>query len=106
MSTELIFDDKTKDQNRTQIFKILADIGTECGYEATALGDLLSLKNIKGYGGLGDVTQLLKWAVKYHRTRGVHTTPTVFINGTEAVDVSSRWSVDGEVEAYAQIKAT
>jgi hypothetical protein len=106
MSTELIFDDKTKDQNRTQIFKILADIGTECGYEATALGDLLSLKNIKGYGWLGDVTQHLKWAVKYHRTRGVHTTPTVFINGTEAVDVSSRWSVDGEVEAYAQIKAT
>jgi hypothetical protein len=105
MSTKLIFDDKTKDQNRTQIFKILAAIGTECGYEATALGDLLSLKNIKGYGWLGDVTQHLKWTAKYHRIRGVHTT-TVSINGIEADDVSSRWNVDGEVEAYAQIKAT
>ena len=93
MSTKLIFDDKTKDQNRTQIYKILAAIGTECGYDTTALGDLLSLKNIKGNGGLGDVTQHLKWTAKYHRTRGVHTTPTVFINGIEADDVSPRWKV-------------
>ena len=84
------FDDKTKDQNRTQIYKILAAIGTECGYDTTALGYLLSLKNIKGNGGLGDVTQHLKWTAKYHRTRGVHTTPTVFINGIEADDLSSR----------------
>ena len=59
MSTKLIFDDKTKDQNRTQIYKILAAIGTECSYVTTASGDLLSLKNVKGNGGLGDVTQHL-----------------------------------------------
>jgi len=51
MSTKLIFDDKTKDQNRTQIYKILAAIGTECGYDTTASGDLLSLKTVKGNGG-------------------------------------------------------
>ena len=51
---------KTKHQNRTQIYKILAAIGTECGYYATALGDLLSHKNVKGNGKLGDVTQHLK----------------------------------------------
>ena len=106
MLTKLIFDDKTKDYNRTQIYKILAVIGTECGYDATALGDLLSLKNVKDNGGLGDITQYLKWTAKYHRTHGVHTTPNVFINGIEADDVSSRWKVEGEVEAYAQIKAT
>ena len=29
------------------------------------------------------VTQHLKWAVKFHRVRGVHVTPTVFVNGLE-----------------------
>jgi len=59
MSTKLIFDDKTKDQNRTQIYKILAAIGTECGYDTMVSGDLLSLKTVKGNGGLSDVTQHL-----------------------------------------------
>lgn len=29
------------------------------------------------------VTQHLKWATKFHRVRGVHVTPTVFVNGLE-----------------------
>lgn len=36
----------------------------------------------------------MKWAVKYHRTRSVHTTPTVFLNGLEAPDISSSWGLD------------
>ena len=108
MPTKLIFDDKTKDYNQTQIYEILADIGAKYGYDAKALGDLLSLKNVKGNGGLGDITQHLKWTAKYHRTHRVHTTSTVFIYEIEADDVSSRWKVEveGEVEAYAKIKAT
>ena len=44
-------------------------------------------------GGNG-VTQRVKWAVKNHRARGVHVTPTVFVNGVEAVEVSSSWGLE------------
>ena len=32
-----------------------------------------------------------RWAVKFHRVRSVHVTPTVFVNGLEAGVVSSGW---------------
>ena len=38
-----------------------------------------------------DMTQYIKWACKHHRAMGVHVTPTVFVNGIEAVQVSSGW---------------
>jgi hypothetical protein len=38
------------------------------------------------------MTQEIKWASKFHRTRGVHVTPTVFVNGIEAGVVSSSWT--------------
>jgi len=88
------FDDTTKDLSRVQIYAKLAAIGGDCGYDAAALSNLLSLDGVQSNGGLGAVTQHLKWAVKFHRTRGVHVTPTVFINGTEAGDVSSGWDVE------------
>ena len=49
------------------------------------------MERVEGNAGLEQVTQQLKWAVKYHRVRGVHVTPTVFINGIEADDISSSW---------------
>lgn len=88
------FDDKIKDMSRVQLYQKLADIAGASGYDAAAIADKLSLETVQGNGGLGDVTQQLKWAVKYHRNRGVHTTPTVFINDTEAGDVSSGWLLD------------
>jgi len=49
-------------------------------------------------GGIGnggnEMTQDIKWACKFHRTRGVHVTPTVFANGIEATQVSSGWKAD------------
>lgn len=97
------FDDKIKDQSRTQLYGKLAEIGTDSGYDAKALANLLSLDQVQGNAGLGDVTQHLKWAVKYHRARGVHTTPTVFINGLEAGDVSSGWGVDEWIEKLGKM---
>ena len=35
------------------------------------------------FGAATEVTQHLKWATKFHRQRGVHVTPTVFVNGLE-----------------------
>ena len=86
------FDDRAKNLSRVQIYEKLAAIGGESGYDISSLSALLSLKDVKGNDGLGNVTQHLKWAVKYHRMRGVHVTPTVFINGIEVPDVSSEWS--------------
>ena len=98
------FDDKARDLSRTQIYEKLATIGGESGYNEARMKDLLSLEGVQGNAGLGDVTQHLKWAVKYHRTRGVHVTPTVFINGTEAGDVSSGWGVDEWMEKLGGMK--
>ena len=86
------FDEKTKDLSRVELYARLANIGAQCGYEPGIIGSKLNLDDVKGNSGLIGITQHLKWAVKYHRMRGVHVTPTVFINGLEAVDISSDWS--------------
>ena len=85
------FDDKTKHLTRVQIYDQLIQISGECGYDIPAMARLLDMERVEGNAGLEQVTQQLKWAVKYHRVRGVHVTPTVFINGIEADDISSSW---------------
>ncbi|KAG8461438.1 hypothetical protein KFE25_001042 [Diacronema lutheri] len=40
------------------------------------------------------IHQLEKWTVRQHRARGVHVTPTVFVHGVEAPQVSSSWTVE------------
>ena len=85
------FDDHTKNLSRIQIYEKLVAIGGKSNYDVSSLSELLSLNDVTGNDGLGVVTQHLKWAVKYHRMRSVHVTPTVFINGIEAPDISSGW---------------
>ena len=97
------FDDQTKNLSRIQIYEKLAVIGGESGYDVSSFSALLSLEGVTGNEGLGNVTQYLKWAVKYHRARGVHVTPTVFINGIEAPDVSSGWSDTEWLEKLQQM---
>ena len=41
-----------------------------------------------------EATTALKWAVQYHRKRGIHTTPTVLVNGVENGLCSSGWTAD------------
>jgi len=53
--------------------------------------------------GLGEVTKLLKFAVKHHRTRGVHVTPTVYMNSIEAPDVSSGWTAEQWIEKLRSV---
>ena len=52
---------------------------------------------------LGETTKLLKFAIKYHRIRGVHVTPTVFVNGIEAPDISSGWTAEQWIEKLKSI---
>mmetsp|Transcript_146386 Transcript_146386/g.280706 ORF Transcript_146386/g.280706 Transcript_146386/m.280706 type:complete len:209 (+) Transcript_146386:235-861(+) len=86
-------DESTWDQSRGQVyedlFKIADGVG---GIEVSKLRDMVKLA---GTGNAGNqVTQSIKWACKLHRTRGVHVTPTVFVNGLEAGIVSSGWTAD------------
>lgn len=45
-----------------------------------------------GFISYNKIKQEIKWSVKYHRARSVHVTPTVFLNGLEAPDISSGWT--------------
>ena len=47
----------------------------------------------------------MKWAVKYHRVRSIHVTPTVLVNGIEAPDISSGWTGDQWDEKIAALLA-
>ena len=92
------FDDSTGDLSRNGLYERLSDIAVNSGYDRAEFRALLSLAEVEGNEGLGEVTQHLKWAVKYHRVRAVHVTPTVFINGMEAPDVSSGWGPEAWLE--------
>jgi hypothetical protein len=119
------FTDKyTANQSRIQIHQQCADIAVRAAAAArtassksladdddttnnASIGDavlshlsepLQELTDENPNGGLGSVTQALKWTVKYHRSRGIHVTPTVLINGIEAVDVSSGWTTQEWME--------
>jgi len=62
--------------------------------DAAAVRALLALTSNGSANSGNGVTQAVKWAVKYHRSRAVHVTPTAFFNGIEAPDVSSGWTGD------------
>ena len=90
-------DDDTWDKTRSQIYADL--LGLLAADEALKAVDSAAVAKLlepsPGGGNSGTpMTQHIKWAVKYHRTRGVHVTPTVHINGLEAGIVSSGWTGD------------
>lgn len=85
-------DDVTMDTTRNQLYDTLADIAHKVGADRAAVRQKLTLKGTDNTGT--HVIQDLKWAVQHHRKRGVHVTPTVFVNGIEAVDVSSSFTAD------------
>mmetsp|Transcript_44802 Transcript_44802/g.115952 ORF Transcript_44802/g.115952 Transcript_44802/m.115952 type:complete len:205 (+) Transcript_44802:71-685(+) len=89
---ENFFDDAVADKSRSQIYAELLEIAASVGVQTADVGALLALK---GSGNAGNgVTQEIKWATKLHRVRGVHVTPTVFLNGLEAGAISSGWSAE------------
>jgi len=65
----------------------------------TILELLIPPEGFTGNSGNG-VTQDIKWATKHHRAMGVHVTPTVFVNGIEAVQISSGWTVQQWMEFF------
>ena len=74
---------------RDDLLKLLPD-----GVDGAAVKALL-LPTLSGGNEGNAMMQDIKWATKYHPTRSVHITPTVFLNGSEASVVSSGWSCEG-----------
>jgi hypothetical protein len=93
---ELFYDDVTMDKSRMQIYDMLIQLAGSIGLSEEnqkALKDLLACP--VGTGNKGNhFCQMIKFVTKYHRLRGVHVTPTVFVNGLEAAEVSSGWGLD------------
>ena len=93
-SQETCFDDMTFEMSRKDIYSHLCGLCSDFidASGASKITEFLSIKAGSGNSG-NEATKLLKFCVKYHRVRGVHVTPTVFINGVEAPDISSGWTV-------------
>lgn len=85
-------DDKTWDKTRMQIYDELLAL-VPSNVDAAKVKALLMPAETGGNEG-NAMSQEIKWACKAHRTRGVHFTPTVFVNGLEASVVSSGWTAD------------
>ena len=88
------YDDSAYSKSRVQLNAELADIAAAFvpkeKFEA-----LLAFKPEPGARNSGNaMTQALKWHTKYHRACGVHVTPTCFMNGIEAGQISSGWTDD------------
>lgn len=86
---EKFFDDQVWDKSRCEIYTELASLAAPLGVDPEAVME--KLRTGKGNSG-NAVTQNLKWATKLHRVRGVHVTPTAYLNGLEAGVISSGWS--------------
>lgn len=83
-------DTDTWEKSRAAIYTELVAIVSDAVGEATAakVADMVKMKE----NGNNEMTQHIKWACKFHRSRGVHVTPTVHVNGIEAGIVSSGWT--------------
>lgn len=88
------YDDSAYTKSRAQLNAELAVIAASFvpkdKFEA-----LLAYKVVEGARNSGnEMTQSLKWLTKYHRSCGVHVTPTCFLNGIEAGQISSGWTTE------------
>ncbi|CAJ1930917.1 unnamed protein product [Cylindrotheca closterium] len=83
-------DDDVWNKTRAQIYEELLELVPE-GVDKSAVKAKLMMAEGGGNAG-NEMTKHIKFACKFHRTRGVHVTPTVFVNGVEAGVVSSGWS--------------
>ena len=88
-------DRQTWDKSRSQLNGELIEVAKSVGVDGDAMTSKLAMRASMDGNNVGnEMTQAMKWAVKHHRTRGVHVTPTVFVNGLEAGIVSSGWTSD------------
>ena len=88
------FDSEVYEKGRKELYGQLLK---ECAWlqdgDKDKIMEFLGIEAGSGNSG-NKATGLLKFCCKYHRIRAVHVTPTVFVNGIEASDISSGWTVE------------
>ncbi len=90
---DLFYDHAAYAKSRAQMHSELGEIATAC-VSKELFCQLLAYKSVDGSrNGGNEITQDLKWHVKYHRACGVHVTPTCFMNNIEAAEISSGWTM-------------
>lgn len=79
-------DENTLNKTRKQLYEELLELlpHDKVSFEEKSKIQILLMNS--------GMVQEIKWSCKFHRTRGVHVTPTVFVNGIEAGVVSSGWT--------------
>ncbi|KAI0347510.1 hypothetical protein BDW22DRAFT_1351958 [Trametopsis cervina] len=102
---EEYFDIPTSDLTPKQIRQKLAELATPFIGEQKreAFVDLLALKTSPN-GGV-DVTDDLKYTVKFSRQNGIHVSPTAVFDGLIANEISSGWSRD-DWDKWLAVKVT
>ncbi|GAA5981490.1 hypothetical protein JCM10908_004126 [Rhodotorula pacifica] len=88
---EAFHDEPTAVETPNQTRERLADYAEVVGVDRKAF--LEAVKAGKGNGGTS-VTSDLKLQIKFHRTRGIHVTPTVALDGLIEPSISSSFSGD------------
>ncbi|GAA6051918.1 hypothetical protein JCM3770_006575 [Rhodotorula araucariae] len=88
---EAFYDEPCARETPNQTRERLADIAASVGLDRAAF--LKAITVGKGNSGTS-VTADLKLQIRYHRTRGVHVTPTVFLDGLAEPSISSSFSGD------------
>lgn len=101
------FDVNVWNSSRQDIHAKLCEIAkSAAGVDIAPLLAINEADKAKGMLNPGSyVTPDLKLACRYHRVRGVHVTPTVFVNGIEATAVSSGWSAEQWAAFLAPLQA-
>ena len=97
-SQDSFFDAQVQDLSPIQLYSRVADILNKNGIP-------FDIKNLSvGEGNTGSVlVPDMKYHMRFTRQLGVHTSPTVFIDGLEDSKISSSWAVDQWIQHLQSI---
>ena len=84
--------DKSREYLYSELITVVAEACSDDNFDEDAVMAELTIPQSGSANAGNGVTDLMKFAAKYHRVRGIHTTPTVLLNDVEAPDVESKWT--------------
>eukprot|EP00937_MAST-01D_sp_MAST-1D-sp2_P006643 g6643.t1 len=88
------FDDMVWDKSRSELYAELSALAKGAGADEAAVAAKLARVIVEGSHNTGNATtNTLKLYTKFCRTRGIHVTPTVLVNGLEEGAISSGWTL-------------
>lgn len=92
-SQKQFYDDESWGKTRDQMYTLFCTLCKDTEVKSEEILPLLKRLST-GHNSGNSITSEFTKVVKYHRKRGVHVTPTVYVNGIEATEISSGWTTD------------